>query len=89
MLKDPNQHYTDLVQVGKGSTGLVYQGLAKETGKKFAIKKFDLSKLTDIPALENEVRYPGFTQLYADCRCLTSAICVCPFFLCLAGDRFR
>ena len=42
-------------QVGKGSTGLVYQGRTKEGGKRVAIKKLDLSKQTDIPALENEI----------------------------------
>jgi hypothetical protein len=43
------------VQVGKGSTGLVYQGRTKEGHKRVAIKKLDLSKQTDIPALENEI----------------------------------
>jgi hypothetical protein len=34
---------------------LVYQGRTKEGGKRVAIKKLDLSKQTDIPALENEI----------------------------------
>jgi serine/threonine protein kinase len=42
-------------QVGKGSTGLVYQGRTREGHKRVAIKKLDLSKQTDIPALENEI----------------------------------
>lgn len=34
---------------------MVFQGCAKEGKKRVAIKKLDLSKQTDIPALENEI----------------------------------
>lgn len=43
------------LQVAKGSTGLVYEGIDINTQRRVAVKKLDLGKQTDIPALENEI----------------------------------
>ncbi|KAJ1473287.1 P21-Rho-binding domain-containing protein [Baffinella frigidus] len=54
-LQDPNLDLRDLTIVGQGSSGAVYLGVERETGRQVAVKRFATWKTTDIAALENEI----------------------------------
>lgn len=67
---DPSQKYTDFTPIGEGSTGKVYLSTERDSGRKVAIKKMDITKQQRRELLINEVatmkyyKHPNIVKMY-------------------------
>lgn len=67
---DPGQKYSDFELIGEGSTGKVYLSTDRDTGRRVAIKKMDITKQQRRELLINEVatmkyyKHPNIVKMY-------------------------
>lgn len=67
---DPGQKYTNFDLIGEGSTGKVYLSTERDTGRRVAIKKMDITKQQRRELLLNEVAtmkgymHPNIVKMY-------------------------
>lgn len=60
--EDPEPHFTDLVKIGEGSSGLVYLATQISTGNKVAIKVISNVSQANLSTLENEIAMMSTSQ---------------------------
>uniref|UniRef100_A0A6U6AEJ5 non-specific serine/threonine protein kinase n=2 Tax=Guillardia theta TaxID=55529 RepID=A0A6U6AEJ5_GUITH len=67
-LENPLNHIKSLKKAGEGSSGSVYIGDRLSDGRRIALKRLEIGKQTNIPALENEIammalsKHPNITE---------------------------